>query len=167
MGHGFDRRRRYAAAKTVKSFGPLMNVNEPKFRFAPHSHKTVGHRVPTPLTRRLSGYIRILCLGFLCLKGPSQCWSCGCCAAGRYMAMQSPNEFASFRMPCWGRRKAPYPTLQRWLMEGWVRAEWGTSETNRRVRFYQLTTEGQKQLKRELVEYKQVTAAIQAILRTA
>ena len=60
-----------------------------------------------------------------------------------------------------------YPTLQRLLMEGWVRAEWGTSETNRRVRFYELTTEGQKQLKRELVEYKHVTAAIQAILRTA
>jgi transcriptional regulator len=60
-----------------------------------------------------------------------------------------------------------YPTLQRLLLEGWVRGEWGTSESNRRVRFYELTPEGQKQLKRELVEYKQVSAAIQAILRTA
>jgi len=60
-----------------------------------------------------------------------------------------------------------YPTLQRLLLEGWVRAEWGTSETNRRVRFYELTPGGQKQLKRELVEYKQVSAAIQTILRTA
>jgi PadR family transcriptional regulator PadR len=60
-----------------------------------------------------------------------------------------------------------YPTLQRMLMEGWASAEWGISETNRRVRFYQLTADGQKQLKRELVEYKQVTEAIQAILRTA
>ena len=60
-----------------------------------------------------------------------------------------------------------YPTLQRLLLEGWVRAEWGTSETKRRVRFYELTPEGQKQLKRELVEYKEVSAAIQAILRTA
>jgi transcriptional regulator len=60
-----------------------------------------------------------------------------------------------------------YPTLQRLLMEGWLRAEWGTSETNRRVRVYELTSEGQKQLKRELVEYKEVTAAIQTILRTA
>ena len=60
-----------------------------------------------------------------------------------------------------------YPTLQRLLLEGWVRAEWGTSETNRRVRLYELTPEGQKQLKREVVEYKQVSAAIQAILRTA
>lgn len=60
-----------------------------------------------------------------------------------------------------------YPTLQRLLLEGWLRAEWGTSETNRRVRLYELTPEGHKQLKRELVEYKQVTAAIQTILRTA
>ena len=60
-----------------------------------------------------------------------------------------------------------YPTLQRLLMEGWVRAEWGISETNRRVRFYELTAAGQKQLKREVEEYKQVTAAIQSILRTA
>ena len=60
-----------------------------------------------------------------------------------------------------------YPTLQRLLMEGWVRAEWGTSETNRRVHLYQLTGEGRKQLRRELVEYKEVTAAIQTILRTA
>jgi transcriptional regulator len=59
-----------------------------------------------------------------------------------------------------------YPTLQRLLLEGWVRAEWGISETNRRVRLYELTGDGRKQLKRELVEYKQVTAAIQAILRT-
>jgi len=43
-----------------------------------------------------------------------------------------------------------YPTLQRMLIEGWVRAEWGTSETNRRVRFYKLTREGEKQLRREL-----------------
>jgi len=60
-----------------------------------------------------------------------------------------------------------YPTLQRLLLEGWVRAEWGVSGSNRRVRVYQLTKEGQKQLKRELSEYKHVTAAIQAILRTA
>ena len=60
-----------------------------------------------------------------------------------------------------------YPTLQRLLIEGWVRAEWGMSETNRRVRLYDLTGEGRKQLKREFLEYKEVTAAIQAILRTA
>ena len=60
-----------------------------------------------------------------------------------------------------------YPALQRILMEGWAAAGWGTSETGRRVRFYRLTPAGAKQLKRELKEYGQATAAIQAILRLA
>lgn len=60
-----------------------------------------------------------------------------------------------------------YPALQRILVEGWVAANWGTSETGRRVRFYRLTREGTAQLKRELHEYEQATAAIQNILRWA
>ena len=60
-----------------------------------------------------------------------------------------------------------YPTLQRMLLEGWVTAKAGVSETGRRVCFYTLTREGAKQLKREMAEYEQATAAIQAILRTA
>ena len=59
-----------------------------------------------------------------------------------------------------------YPALQRLLSEGWVAAEWGVSETRRRVRFYSLTKEGAKQLKQEIAEYEQVSAAIQGILRT-
>jgi transcriptional regulator len=60
-----------------------------------------------------------------------------------------------------------YPTLQRMLVRGWVTAEWGVSETNRKVRFYRLTPEGRKHLKAELSEYDRVTQAIQDILRTA
>jgi len=60
-----------------------------------------------------------------------------------------------------------YPTLQRMLMEGWVSAEWGISDTKRRVRFYTLTDAGKQQLKRELADYRQVTLAIQAILKNA
>jgi PadR family transcriptional regulator, regulatory protein PadR len=60
-----------------------------------------------------------------------------------------------------------YPTLQRMLIEGWVSAKGGLSETGRRVRFYTLTRSGSKQLEREIAEYEQATAAIQAILRTA
>lgn len=60
-----------------------------------------------------------------------------------------------------------YPALQRMLMEGWVTGEWGVSETKRRVRFYSLTKDGLKQLKQEIAEYQQVSAAIQGILRTA
>jgi PadR family transcriptional regulator PadR len=60
-----------------------------------------------------------------------------------------------------------YPALQRILVEGWVAAKWGTSETGRRVRFYRLTPEGAAQLKRELNDYERATAAIQAVLRLA
>jgi transcriptional regulator len=60
-----------------------------------------------------------------------------------------------------------YPTLQRMLLEGWVTAKAGVSETGRRVRFYTITREGLKQLKLEIADYLQATAAIQAILRTA
>jgi PadR family transcriptional regulator, regulatory protein PadR len=57
-----------------------------------------------------------------------------------------------------------YPALQRMLVEGWVTAAWGVSETNRRVRFYTLTRDGRKQVKREIDEYEQVSAAIRSIL---
>ena len=60
-----------------------------------------------------------------------------------------------------------YPALQRILIEGWATAQWGTSETGRRVRFYKLTRDGAARLKREMTEYEQATAAIQAILRLA
>ena len=60
-----------------------------------------------------------------------------------------------------------YPTLQRMLAKGWVVADWGVSETNRKVRFYRLTTAGRKQLESELTAYDRVTRAIQEILRTA
>lgn len=60
-----------------------------------------------------------------------------------------------------------YPALQKMLLKGWVTAEWGISETNRKVRFYRLTPSGRKQLDAELSNYDLVTEAIQAILRTA
>ncbi len=62
---------------------------------------------------------------------------------------------------------ALYPALQRILLKGWVTSEWGTSETNRRVRFYRLTPAGSKQLEAEMSAYGQVHEAIQAVLRTA
>lgn len=60
-----------------------------------------------------------------------------------------------------------YPTLQKMLRKGWVTAEWGISETNRKVRFYRLTREGRAQLKSELTSYDRITQAIQDVLRTA
>lgn len=60
-----------------------------------------------------------------------------------------------------------YPALQRMLLKGWVSAEWGISETNRKVRFYRLTAAGRKQLEAEMAEYGRVSEAIQSVLRTA
>src|SRR6201996_3776770 len=60
-----------------------------------------------------------------------------------------------------------YPTLQKMLLKGWVTAEWGISETNRKVRFYKLTPEGRKQLKEELSQYDRVSQAVQDVLRGA
>jgi transcriptional regulator len=60
-----------------------------------------------------------------------------------------------------------YPTLQKMLVKGWVVAEWGISETNRKVRFYRLTVAGRKHLITELEGYDRVTRAIQEVLRTA
>ncbi len=60
-----------------------------------------------------------------------------------------------------------YPALQKILLKGWASAEWGISETNRKVRFYRLTAAGRKQLDMELEDYDRVTEAIKAVLRTA
>jgi transcriptional regulator len=60
-----------------------------------------------------------------------------------------------------------YPALQKILLKGWASAEWGISETNRKVRFYRLTPAGRKQLEAELQDYDRVTEAIKAVLRTA
>ena len=60
-----------------------------------------------------------------------------------------------------------YPALQKMLLKGWVTAEWGISETNRKVRFYRLTATGRKQLQAEISNYDRVTEAIQTVLRTA
>ena len=60
-----------------------------------------------------------------------------------------------------------YPALQRLLLDGYVRAEWGASENNRRARFYTLTAVGRKQLVAEQEEFERIVGAIQAVLRFA
>lgn len=60
-----------------------------------------------------------------------------------------------------------YPALQRLLLDGYVRAEWGTSENNRRARYYTLTAAGRKQLVAEQDEFERMIGAIHAVLRFA
>src|SRR5437762_225670 len=57
-----------------------------------------------------------------------------------------------------------YPALQRLLLNGWVKAEWGASENNRRARFYTLTGSGRKQLGREREEFDRLLVAIHKVL---
>src|SRR3954467_11579618 len=60
-----------------------------------------------------------------------------------------------------------YPALQRLLLNGWVKAEWGTSENNRRARFYTLTAAGKKRLDAERAEFERIVLAIQRVLKMA
>jgi PadR family transcriptional regulator, regulatory protein PadR len=60
-----------------------------------------------------------------------------------------------------------YPALQRLLLQGWVKAEWKMTETNRRARYYTLTPAGRKQLGLELTQFEQMVAAIGRVLQDA
>src|SRR5947209_17518844 len=60
-----------------------------------------------------------------------------------------------------------YPALQRLLLNGWVTAEWGASENNRRARYYKLTAAGRKQLAAENKEFDRMILAIQKVMSCA
>jgi PadR family transcriptional regulator PadR len=60
-----------------------------------------------------------------------------------------------------------YPALQRLLLNGWVTAEWGASENNRRARYYKLTAAGRKQLAVENKEFDRMIVAIQKVMSCA
>ncbi len=60
-----------------------------------------------------------------------------------------------------------YPCLYRMEGKGWIRAEWGKSENNRRAKFYELTRVGGKQLEEETAIWERVHRAITLVLQTA
>jgi PadR family transcriptional regulator, regulatory protein PadR len=60
-----------------------------------------------------------------------------------------------------------YPALHRMEQDGWVTAEWGVSENNRRARYYQLTAKGRKQLAEEEKNWERLTQAIAQVLQFA
>src|SRR5436853_7238124 len=60
-----------------------------------------------------------------------------------------------------------YPALQRLLLNGWVKADWGASENNRRARYYTLTAAGRQQLVAERKEFERIVLAIQNVLQFA
>src|SRR5882757_4004072 len=58
-----------------------------------------------------------------------------------------------------------YPALQRLERQGWITADWGTSENNRRARFYRLTASGRTQLKRGESGWRRLSGAVSLVLR--
>ena len=60
-----------------------------------------------------------------------------------------------------------YPALHRLEHQGWIAAAWGTSENNRRAKFYRLTAAGRRQLGRETQDWARLSAAVAQILGTA
>jgi transcriptional regulator len=60
-----------------------------------------------------------------------------------------------------------YPALQKLLVKGWIKGDWSTSATGRKVRTYRITAAGRKQLDRELAEFRRTTGAINWLLDTA
>lgn len=57
-----------------------------------------------------------------------------------------------------------YTSLLRLQQQGWIKSEWGTSENNRRARFYSITPRGQKQLTRETENWERISAVIGRVL---
>lgn len=60
-----------------------------------------------------------------------------------------------------------YPALNRMLGKGWVKAEWGMTENNRRARFYKLTPAGKKRLEAESSAFNKMIKSIQLVMRTS
>jgi transcriptional regulator len=60
-----------------------------------------------------------------------------------------------------------YPALHRLEYKGWIRSDWGSSENNRRARFYSLTRAGKKQLEAELKNWDRLSTAIQLVLKNS
>jgi PadR family transcriptional regulator, regulatory protein PadR len=58
-----------------------------------------------------------------------------------------------------------YPALHRLERQGWIQAEWGASDNNRRAKFYELTRTGRKQLDAETAAWEKLTVAVSLVLR--
>ena len=60
-----------------------------------------------------------------------------------------------------------YPALHRMMQAGWLKAEWGASENNRRARFYSITAAGRRQLMEEEESWARLTAAVARVITSA
>jgi PadR family transcriptional regulator PadR len=60
-----------------------------------------------------------------------------------------------------------YPALYRLEEQGWITAEWGSSDNNRQAKYYQLTRAGKKQLEEETANWQRMSAAVEQVLQTS
>ncbi|PYR05421.1 MAG: PadR family transcriptional regulator [Acidobacteria bacterium] len=60
-----------------------------------------------------------------------------------------------------------YPALHKLEQQGWIEAEWGESENNRRAKYYSLTRAGRKMMAREAAQWERLSAAISLVVRPA
>ena len=63
------------------------------------------------------------------------------------------------------RQGSLYPALHRLEHQGWITADWGASENNRRARFYSLTTAGRNQLETEVAKWERLSAGVNLVLK--
>ncbi len=60
-----------------------------------------------------------------------------------------------------------YPALQRLAVKGWVKAEWGVSDNNRRARYYRLTPAGRKRIAEQVADFERLLEAMMRVVRPA
>ena len=65
------------------------------------------------------------------------------------------------------RQGSLYPALHRLELQGWIAAEWGESENNRRAKFYSLTKTGRKKLEQQEAQWDRLSSAVSLVLREA
>jgi transcriptional regulator len=64
-------------------------------------------------------------------------------------------------------QSALYPALHKLEQQGWIEAEWGPSENNRRAKYYKLTAAGRKALKTETAQWQRLSTAISLVVKPA
>jgi PadR family transcriptional regulator PadR len=65
------------------------------------------------------------------------------------------------------RQGSLYPALHRLELQGWITAEWGESENNRRAKFYSLTRAGRKKLEQQEAQWDRLSSAVSLVLKEA
>ena len=116
-----------------------------------HSHRMVMGNKHRQAVELLPGSVDLLILKAL-VRGPRHGY-----AIAKYIR-ETSDEALSLG------ESSLYTALQRLLLSDWVQAEWGSSENNRRARFYMLTTAGKKHLAAETRQFDSMVSAIQRVL---